>query len=634
MATPVIMPRQGQSVESCIIGQWHKAVGDAVAVGDTLFTYETDKATFDETAREAGTLLAIFFKEGDDVPCLTNVCVIGQPGESFAQFDPAGAGAAAAGAASVVSAAASVASTTPASDSAASAAPAAVPVAAAGPAGTPVIMPRQGQSVESCLIGQWHKAVGDKVAVGDTLFTYETDKATFDETAKVAGTLLAIFFQEGADVPCLTNVCVIGQPGDSFAQFDPAGTGAAAAGAAATAPAPGAGAVVSAAVATTGAESAPSAAPAGTGELPAKISPRARGLAARSGADLRQAVASGPQGRVIERDVAALIAAGQLATGAVGSGYPAGVTGTGLGGRVTVADLVAVSAATPVRAPATVTPAAAAAATTAAATVAPVAAAVAPVAATATAPATAPAAADEVRVEKHSNIRKVIARSMQASLTQMAQLTLNTSFDATDLLALRARLKKAGEQGLTAAQGFALAEKAPTINDLILYAVSRVLARHPACNAHYDDEKMTYFARVNLGVAVDTPRGLMVPTIFAADQQDLASLAKAVKTAAAACQAGTISPDALKGGTFTVTNLGSLGIESFTPVINPPQTCILGVNTLVTKVREGKGGLEAYQAIQLSLTFDHRALDGAPAARFLQDLVRTLENISLALLHG
>lgn len=632
MATPVIMPRQGQSVESCIIGQWHKAVGETVAVGDTLFTYETDKATFDETAREAGTLLAIFFKEGDDVPCLTNVCVIGQPGESFAQFDPAGTDAAAAGATSVVSAAASVASTTPASGSAASAAPAAVPVAAAGPAGTPVIMPRQGQSVESCLIGQWHKAVGDKVAVGDTLFTYETDKATFDETAKVAGTLLAIFFQEGADVPCLTNVCVIGQPGDSFAQFDPAGTGAAAADAAATAPS--AGAVVSAAVATTGAETAPSTAPAGTGVLAAKISPRARGLAAKSGADLRQAVASGPQGRVIERDVAALIAAGQLATGAVGSGYPAGVTGTGLGGRVTVADLAAVSAVTPVSAPTTVTTAPAAAATTAAATVAPVAAAIEPVAATATAPAIAPAAADEVRVEKHSNIRKVIARSMQASLTQMAQLTLNTSFDATDLLALRARLKKAGEQGLTAAQGFALAEKAPTINDLILYAVSRVLARHPACNAHYDDEKMTYFARVNLGVAVDTPRGLMVPTIFAADQLDLASLAKAVKTAAAACQAGTISPDALKGGTFTVTNLGSLGIESFTPVINPPQTCILGVNTLVTKVRAGKDGLAAYQAIPLSLTFDHRALDGAPAARFLQDLVRTLENISLALLHG
>jgi pyruvate dehydrogenase E2 component (dihydrolipoamide acetyltransferase) len=115
---------------------------------------------------------------------------------------------------------------------------------------------------------------------------------------------------------------------------------------------------------------------------------------------------------------------------------------------------------------------------------------------------------------------------------------------------------------------------------------------------------------------------------------DLPTLATEVKAAAKACQTGTISPDALKGGTFTVTNLGSLGIETFTPVINPPQTCILGVNTIVTKVREVNGEVKAYQAIPLSLTFDHRALDGAPAARFLQDLVRVLENISLALMHG
>lgn len=235
---------------------------------------------------------------------------------------------------------------------------------------------------------------------------------------------------------------------------------------------------------------------------------------------------------------------------------------------------------------------------------------------------------------KHSNIRKVIARSMHASLSNMAQLTLNTSFDASDMIALRARLKKAGEKGLTAEQGFALAEKVPTINDLILFAVSRVLSRHPACNAHYDDEKMTFFKRVHLGVAVDTPRGLMVPTVFAADQKDLPTIARETKAAAAACQSGTISPDALKGGTFTVTNLGALGVETFTPVINPPQTCILGVNTIVTKVREVNGEIKTYPSIQLSLTFDHRAIDGAPAARFLQDLCKTLENISLALMHG
>jgi pyruvate dehydrogenase E2 component (dihydrolipoamide acetyltransferase) len=589
------MPRQGQSVESCLIGKWHKQVGDAVAEGDVLFTYETDKATFDETAKVSGTMLAIFAAEGDDVPCLQNVCVIGQPGDSFAQFDPRGG---AAPAAETLATAAAVAPVAVAPVAAVPVAPSAA--APSGPAGTPVIMPRQGQSVESCLIGKWHKKVGDAVAEGDLLFTYETDKATFDETAKVSGTMLAIFAAEGDDVPCLQNVCVIGQPGDSFAQFDPSGASAAAAPETATSVAAIPSAAPSAPAVSAGASIGTDLP---TGELPEKISPRARTLAEKSGADLRQATASGPQGRVIERDVEALIAAGKVSTGAVGSAFPAGLAGTGLGGAVSLQDLSAPVAAAPAATPA--------------------------------APAAAPApAADDIRVEKHSNIRKVIARSMQASLQQMAQLTLNASFDATDLLDLRAKLKQAGEKGLTAEMGFALAEKAPTINDLILFAVSRVLARHPACNAHYDDEKLTYFSRVHLGVAVDTPRGLMVPTVFAADQMDLPTLAAEVKAAAKACQTGTISPDALKGGTFTVTNLGSLGIETFTPVINPPQTCILGVNTIVTKVREVNGEVKAYPAIQLSLTFDHRALDGAPAARFLQDLCRVLENISLALMHG
>jgi len=595
MAIPIIMPRQGQSVESCLIGKWHKQVGDSVAAGDLLFTYETDKATFDETAKVSGTMLAIFAAEGDDVPCLQNVCVIGQPGDSFAQFDPRGGAAPATETLAAPAAAVAPVAAAPA------AAVAVAPAAPSGPAGTPVIMPRQGQSVESCLIGKWHKQVGDAVAEGDLLFTYETDKATFDETAKVSGTMLAIFAAEGDDVPCLQNVCVIGQPGDSFAQFDPTGASAAVAPVTETV-APAAPAAVQ-----TGSANAHIGTDLPAGALPEKISPRARALAEKSGADLRQATATGPQGRVISRDVEALIAAGKVSTGAVGTAFPAGLAGTGLGGAVSLQDLsaptVPVAAATPAAAPIAV-------------------------------PAATPAAADEIRVEKHSNIRKVIARSMQASLSQMAQLTLNTSFDATDLLALRARLKKAGEKGLTAEMGFALAEKAPTINDLILFAVSRVLSRHPACNAHYDDEKMTYFSRVHLGVAVDTPRGLMVPTVFAADQMDLPTLATEVKAAAKACQTGTISPDALKGGTFTVTNLGSLGIETFTPVINPPQTCILGVNTIVTKVREVNGEVKVYQAIPLSLTFDHRALDGAPAARFLQDLVRVLENISLALMHG
>ena len=468
---------------------------------------------------------------------------------------------------------------------------------------TAVIMPRQGQSVESCIIGKWHKSVGDRVEAGDMLFTYETDKATFDETAKTAGTLLAVYWKEGDDVPCLTNVCVIGEPGEDTAEFLPDGATNVGSSSAAQA---------DAAAADTAATSTIAAGtlPAGQAGTPAAISPRARHLAERSGADLRLAEASGPDGRVIERDVRKLIDTGKLATGgAAALDYPTGLTGSGIGGRVSVADVLtsAGQPGTQQAAPPASVPAAGQ-------------------------PAVSESAGPDVYTEKHSNIRKVIARSMQASLATMAQLTLNSSFDASDILALRNRLKKAAAEGLGAGQGFMLAETVPTINDIILYAVSRVLPRHPACNAHYDDEKLTFFRHTHLGIAVDTPRGLMVPTLFSADQMTLAAIARQARDLATSCQKGTINPDLLRGGTFTVTNLGTLGIESFTPVINPPQTCILGVNTIITRVREQAGVLSAYPAMGLSLTFDHRAVDGAPAARFLKDLVQVLENFSLMLM--
>ena len=142
---------------------------------------------------------------------------------------------------------------------------------------------------------------------------------------------------------------------------------------------------------------------------------------------------------------------------------------------------------------------------------------------------------------------------------------------------------------------------------------------------------MKYFSKVNLGLAVDTPRGLMVPTIFAASDKSLNEISAEAKKLAAAAQGGTINPDLLQGASFTVTNLGSMGVESFTPVINPPQTGILGVDTITTGVREVNGELKTYKKMGLSLTFDHRAVDGAPAARMLRDVAFGLENFSLML---
>lgn len=448
----------------------------------------------------------------------------------------------------------------------------------------PVIMPRQGQSVESCIITKWNKAVGDAVAVGDILFTYETDKATFDEEAKEAGTLLAILHQEGDDVPCLENVCIIGAAGEDISAFTQAAAPAA------DTPAPAAEAKTAAPAAAAAAPVAAPAAKAIEGDI--KISPRARAYAEKTGVDYRYAAPTGAEGRIMERDVMLLREQGVMVTGAAAGQYMAGqdrIEGTGIGGRVSLADLNA--------------PAAAAAAPAAAAA----------------APAAPAAAYTDVKL---SNIRKVISKSMMASLQGMAQLTLNASFDATEILAYRKKMKENAEK---------LGLANITINDIILYAVSRTLLNHKDLNAHLLDDSMRYFTDVNLGMAVDTERGLMVPTIFGCNKLSLNEIATATKSLAADCQKGSISPDKLSGGTFTVSNLGSLGIESFTPVINPPQTGILGVCTTVNRVREVGGVLKTYPCMTLSLTFDHRAIDGAPAAKFLKELCTNLENFSALL---
>ena len=415
-----------------------------------------------------------------------------------------------------------------------------------------VIMPKAGITVESCIIGSWQKKVGDAVKLGEVLFTYETDKASFECESTAEGELLEIFFGDGEEVPCMTNVCAIGKKGDATASLRPGGAPAVAAPAAASAPA----AATAAAPVT--------AAPAAN----APVSPRARKLAETAGVDAALASGTGPNGRVIERDIRRLME----------EGVPA--------------------------APAAAAPAPAAAAPT-------------------PAPVAAPAAeAPEYEDVKFSGIRRAISKSMKGSLSSMAQLTHNFSFDATAILNYRKALKDAGGDlaGIT-------------LGDIILFAVSRTILSCPDLNAHMlDDNNIRLFKHVNLGVAVDTPRGLMVPTIFHADEKSLLEISKELKELAAACRTGAISPDKLSGASFTVSNLGAFGVESFTPVINPPQTGIIGVCTTVDRPRKAAdGGIELYPAMGLSLTYDHRAVDGAPASRLMQELCRNLENFTTLL---
>lgn len=448
---------------------------------------------------------------------------------------------------------------------------------------TAVVMPKQGQSVENCIIVGWRKAVGDTISAGEILAEVETDKALLEVESPASGTVLALFFGAGDEVPVLTNIAAIGQPGEDISSLWPVG----------------------ASVQTLNVE---------TLERPVEpkvvvetaaavsefvgISPRARNLAQQKGVEVTNLAGSGPGGRIIERDVQAVIIKKPVMTPlarsmAAHGGFDVPAQGSGVRGRIMADDLQSATVE-----PEPVAPAA-------------------PVAALVPAP-----AEDEVRTIAVKGIRKIIAGRMLASLQTTAQLTLNASADARALLAYRQRLKESTE---------ALGLRQVSINDLLLLALSRVLPQYPDLNATFSDDTISQYKNVHLGFAVDTPRGLMVPVIRHANTLSLKAIAGEAKRLAAACLDSTISSDEMNGGTFTMTNLGSFGVESFTPVLNPPQVAILGVGNINLKPVQVEGEVQFIPHLGLSLTINHQVVDGAPAARFLQSFSQGVAQIELLL---
>jgi pyruvate dehydrogenase E2 component (dihydrolipoamide acetyltransferase) len=436
-------------------------------------------------------------------------------------------------------------------------------------------MPKLGNTVEDCVLVAWHKHKGDAVQEGDVLAEFETDKATFDLVAPASGTVLELFFDDGALVPVFANVCVVGEAGEAIEDYRPKPPVRAVTNGPALSGANGSPALTS--VAATGAPPRPipsggadsSNVPAPNGGQPAvqieapsmspvpagRLSPRARRFARKHGLQPAPITGSGPDGRVLERDVRAQLLSAPAVSGAARSlierGYEARGPGSGLGSMIRARDLVA----PPVRL---------------------------------------------------SGVRETIARRMRASLASTAQYTLHASADATGLLAFRREVK--------ATPG------APdiTINDLVSFCAIQAVLDVPAVNAELIDGRLYQRDHVNLGFACDTPRGLMVPVVRRSEELSVAELSSRAKALAAQAIEGTLAVDDMADATFTVSNLGGLGIESFTPVINPPQVAILGVDAISVKpVRNPDGSIEFIDAIGLSLTVDHQVVDGAPGARFL-----------------
>lgn len=480
-----------------------------------------------------------------------------------------------------------------------------------------VLMPQKGLTEESAILAAWHVKKGDIVKKGDYLFDIETGKAVFSIESETDGTVLATFGQEGDEILIKEVVAIIGQPGEAINL--PAGATPAPAAVAPATPTPLA--PSSPTPATLSPASAPATVPASSPvaatpsrEPGARIfaSPKAKAVAVERGIDLQMVPPTGPGGRIVRDDVI------QAATGGAPSAQMSLPGAAAQSGQVPEAPDTPDTSSTP------------------------------SVPGTSGTIGTTAAAGEPFTVVRNSNIRKVIARNMHQSLQQMAQLTLFASFDATGLLEVRDRLKarsaantantanatSAASAGSASTYASATASgtsgaKTPgsiTINDMIVFAVSRTILDFPALNAHFNDEHTTLFHDAHIGIAVDTKNGLIVPTMFHANRLSLRQIAETAKQLATACQEGKATPQMLAGATFTTTNLGALRIEAFTPVIAPPQTGILGIGCIDYKVRKEGDAFVHYPAIGLSLTFDHRAVDGAPAARFLKALCERLED--------
>lgn len=418
-----------------------------------------------------------------------------------------------------------------------------------------IIMPKGGNTVESCLILDWRVAAGDKISKGDILCEVETDKSTLEIEAEEEGTILHLYYKVGDDVPVLTPILILGEPGEDISRYT-----------AQKSPPPSAAPE----------KSEPPAPISPADDHPAAVhhhdrgfiaaSPRARNTAREKAVDLHQVRGSGPEGRILERDVSAVADAfPAISPAAHTEGWTSGHVGTGIGGRLHSGEQP-LSGSLPQNSP----------------------------------PGT--------KKIPPGRLRKIIASRMMHSLQSTAQYTLHTSAPASALQHWRTRFK----QGAPELQHI-------TLGDMLLFAVSRVLPQFPELNAEFIQGTIYQHADVHLGFAVDSPQGLMVPVLHNSNAKSLSQISDASKALIRSCADGNIHPDDTTGATFTVSNLGALGIERFTPLINPPQVAILGICNIQLKPLQKDEKTIFEPHIGLSMTIDHQVVDGAPAARFLKE---------------
>ncbi|MEE3627291.1 pyruvate dehydrogenase complex dihydrolipoamide acetyltransferase [Nitrospirillum sp. BR 11752] len=433
-----------------------------------------------------------------------------------------------------------------------------------------ILMPALSPTMTEGKLAKWVKKEGDTIKAGDVIAEIETDKATMEVEAVDEGTLGKILVPEGTDgVAVNAKIAILLEEGESADALSAAPKPAA------PAPAPTAAKAEAAAPAPAKSEAAPAAAAAPAPAHDGKrvfASPLARRMAAQAGLDLAKVSGTGPSGRIVKADVEAALKGGA----------------------------------------AKAAPAAAAAAPTAAA---PAAAAPAPVAAPKgiDAKALADKLGMKYKVLPNSGMRKTIAKRLTEAWQTIPHFGLSVDCEIDALLALRAQLnEKSGEK--------------VSVNDFVVKAVAVALRKVPEANVSWHEDGILQYEGVDVSVAVATDGGLITPIVKNADQKGLATISAEVKSLAAKAKEGKLKPEEFQGGTFSVSNLGMFGIKSFTSIINPPQSCILSVGAGEKRPVVKGDALAVATVMSLTLTVDHRSVDGAVGARYLQVLKKLIED--------
>jgi len=548
------MPRLSDTMTEGTVATWLKKVGDTIKEGDILAEIETDKATMEFEAFDAGTLLHIGIQEGETAPVDAILAIIGKEGEDISSLLDGKAAPAAETEKKEEPKKEEAAPEAKTKEKAAEA-----PKAAASselPKGVIIVtMPRLSDTMTEGTVATWLKKEGDTIKEGDILAEIETDKATMEFESFNAGTLLKIGIQEGQTASVDSLLAIIGPAGTDVSGITGKEGSAPAAEAKADAPkedAPKEDKKEADAAPAAKAEEAPAAANDG-GRL--FVSPLARKIAEEKGVNLNQVKGSGENGRIVKKDI---------------ENY---------------------------------TPQAAQPAATAAAP-----------AQSAAAPA-AYVPAGEVATEevKNNQMRKTIARRLAESKFTAPEYSLTIELDMDNAIASRNTIN-------------AVPDTKVSFNDMVIKASAMALRKHPQVNTQWKDDVTVYNKHISIGVAVAVEDGLVVPVVKFTDNLSLSQIGGAVKDLAGKARNKKLSPAEMDGSTFTVSNLGMFGIQEFTSIINQPNSAILSVGAIVQKPVVKNGQIVVGNTMTVTLTCDHRTIDGATGAQFLQTLKQYVEN--------